>query len=177
MSLGSVWKFLSWWRFYHYELRRLPNADPKMDESWWAHLRKFTITITLGKFNFFIFARVKTRSFVEEWKRRKRLKEIIVKCWKACAFMFHQNKHIKEEKYPERLQECIITWCSLSGRFQNIHQLTFLSLSARCLLLLPSVFFHSWLLRWNLLITQSWCLLFIFLFFERGFHFSCSCLC
>lgn len=38
--------------------------------------------------------------------------------------MFHQNKHIKEEIFPEHLQECIITWCSLSGRFQNIPQLT-----------------------------------------------------
>lgn len=38
--------------------------------------------------------------------------------------MFHQNKHIKEEIFPEHLQECIITWRSLSGRFQNILQLT-----------------------------------------------------
>lgn len=40
--------------------------------------------------------------------------------------MLHQNKHIKEEKHPEYLQECINTWCSLSGRFQNIPQLTLL---------------------------------------------------
>lgn len=168
-EFGFCWKFLSSsfrGRFYHYKLRLmlLPSSEWLVSAS-----KKFTITITLGKFNFFIFARVKNpekwKKFApaaEEWNV---LKEIIVKRWKACAFMFHQNKHIKEERYPDRLRECIITWCGLSGRFQNIPQLTFLSLSRpRCLPLLLIASFHSLLLRWNHLSTQSRCSLCLFYF-------------